>query len=193
MGGRRGFTLVEVVLVLTLIATLSSLAIPLFLNVQQKSRQSEVKANLQALHTAQTTYYLEKSIYAVRMGLLAFEPERGNRFAYFLAPGMVQLRDVANVPACASCAGIGVDTFKHGRALAVDEPTGWVTPTTLLDGPGVGGDCPVCEYMAEAAGQMDEDRGLDIWSISSAGRSHRLWGGCSPGQALHERDDTVLP
>lgn len=57
--GTRGFTLVELMIVVGIIGVLASVAIPSFRNYQLSSKRAEAFANLSSLATAQKAYYAE--------------------------------------------------------------------------------------------------------------------------------------
>ncbi len=51
MKGTKGFTLIELMIVVAIIGILAAIAIPNFLKFQAKSKQSEAKSNLGAIFT----------------------------------------------------------------------------------------------------------------------------------------------
>jgi type IV pilus assembly protein PilA len=60
---RKGFTLIELMIVVAIIGILAAIAIPNFLKFQAKSKQSEAKTNLKAVFTAETAYFGENNTY----------------------------------------------------------------------------------------------------------------------------------
>ncbi|WP_414645174.1 type IV pilin protein, partial [Candidatus Deferrimicrobium sp.] len=50
--GKKGFTLIELMIVVAIIGILAAIAIPNFLRFQAKSKQSEAKTNLGGIFTA---------------------------------------------------------------------------------------------------------------------------------------------
>jgi len=59
-----GFTLIELMIVVAIIAILAAIAIPNFLSFVGKTRRTEVKTNLEGIYKAQSSYYGEKDIYS---------------------------------------------------------------------------------------------------------------------------------
>src|ERR687883_2014072 len=82
---QKGFTLIELMIVVAIIGILAAIAIPNFIKFQARSKQSEAKANLKALFTAEKAFMQEKDRYSSLVGEMGFSPERNNRYAYYLA------------------------------------------------------------------------------------------------------------
>jgi type IV pilus assembly protein PilA len=78
----RGFTLIELMIVVAIIGILAAIAIPNFTRFQSKSKQSEAKTNLKALYTAAKSYLAEKDTFDVGMDIMGFQPEPGYRYTY---------------------------------------------------------------------------------------------------------------
>ena len=56
---RRGFTLIELMIVVAIIGILAAIAIPKFADLLRKSREGATKGNLGALRSALTIYYAD--------------------------------------------------------------------------------------------------------------------------------------
>jgi type IV pilus assembly protein PilA len=68
---RKGFTLVELMIVVAIIGILAAIAIPNFLNFRLKAKTSEAKSNLGAIRSTEVAYYAEWSTW---VGAQAFVP-----------------------------------------------------------------------------------------------------------------------
>jgi len=60
---KKGFTLIELMIVVAIIGILAAIAIPNFLRFQLKAKSSEGKTNLAAIRTAEQSYYSEFGSY----------------------------------------------------------------------------------------------------------------------------------
>ncbi len=62
--GQRGFSLVELMIVVAIIGILAALAVPRFQMFQAKARQSEAKNNLSHIFTLEHSYFGDNDVYA---------------------------------------------------------------------------------------------------------------------------------
>ncbi len=70
----KGFSLVELMVVVAIIGILAAVAVPQFSKFQAKSRQSEAKSSLANLYTAEKSFNAEYAGYATAFQALGFAP-----------------------------------------------------------------------------------------------------------------------
>jgi len=70
---KKGFTLVELMIVVAIVGVLAAIAIPNFLRFRQRAKISEAKANLGAIRVTEHAYYAEHDLY---VGNQAYTPDR---------------------------------------------------------------------------------------------------------------------
>jgi type IV pilus assembly protein PilA len=172
---RRGFTLVELMIIVAVIGLLSAIAIPNFMRYAARSKQTEAKSNLKAAFTTQRSQFQESDKYQTSVRVLNFSPERGNRYYYAFnaAPASVENRSTVNVVTATTDEAVSVDTFKYpgmnpapprspfAPAWAANEG---IAPAAV----GVTGVCPDCNFLADATANIDNEAvGIDHWIVSS--------------------------
>ena len=141
--GKKGFTLIELMIVVAIIGILAAIAIPNFLRFQAKSKQSEAKTNLGGIFTAETAYNAEHDGFA-DLNSISWAPTGTPRYRYTLGTPANDLGNLAVTFAgwgTAPWGGTPTPTFSNA------------TPRSLTAG---------------AQGNVDTDATLDAWVITDS-------------------------
>lgn len=75
-----GFSLVELMVVVAIIGILAAVAVPSVNKYMAKARQSEAKANLSSIYTAEKAFFAEYNIYSGYFGVVGYTPEGQLRY-----------------------------------------------------------------------------------------------------------------
>ena len=107
MKNKKGFTLIELMIVVAIIGILAALAIPDFMKMLAKSKQSEAKTNLGAIFTGQVAYHGEKNTYGSTFNMVAWAPEGQNLYNYYMEAQSIATKKGDPNDACNADAGSG--------------------------------------------------------------------------------------
>jgi type IV pilus assembly protein PilA len=178
--GQKGFTLIELMIVVAIIGILAAIAIPNFLTYQLKSRQAEAKTNLQAIKTSEIAFQAERGCYIgiTAAGVVVPAP------ALKTAPFTWGAGAVATVPALGWCvaggtfAGVFTDIgfkatgnvmYLYGvDATTVAAPGLYTTAASCLLYPGVTGTAATGvlgnnNFVGVAKTNLDGDANVSTW------------------------------
>lgn len=115
----KGFTLIELMIVVAIIGILAAIAIPNFSKFQQRARQSEAKTNLKAFFTAAQSYFAEFGSY--QCNDCGFAPTGKNRYGYSLSSSKtISPLDTSNNTCTASGGTQAATTFSAVAAANID-------------------------------------------------------------------------
>ena len=179
--GQKGFTLIELMIVVAIIGILAAIAIPNFLQYQMKSRQSEAKTNLQAIRTSEIAFQAERGCYigAVPEGVLA--PAGGTKTVpapWGLGLGPTGVGTVW----CAGAAAVATGFFRDMGFVAtgnvnyryIADATALAAPVTIAAScpaaiAGLTGAGPLVQtnFVASASSNLDGDATISFWASSN--------------------------
>ena len=153
---QRGFTLIELMIVVGIIGILVAIAAPNFSRYQSKARQSEAKIALAAVYGAEKSFYSEYSAYLSSFDAIGYAPEGQKRF---YSVGW-------------SAAGGTATGYSGGSATGyyarTAYPAAWSTCTTALSGLAAAlSTADNQSFTASARGQIRDGTNCDHWDIDS--------------------------
>ncbi|MGH7255699.1 MAG: type IV pilin protein [Nitrospirales bacterium] len=151
---QRGFTLIELMIVVAIIGILAAIAIPNFLRYQAKARQSEARLNLGGIFVVEVSYFGEQSRFGSFDEIGFSLAGSSNRYSY-RGP---------NDGGTAGCAATGA------AATACYIPTGLGTGGQSADNSVVPSAASALSgsvgFTATAVTDLDNDPTLDEWHVN---------------------------
>lgn len=166
MNNAKGFSLIELMIVVAIIGILAAIAVPSFQRFQAKARQSEAKTLLSGLYTAEKTYKMEWGIYFGDFRNIGFDPNGNLRFRVgFSGAGVANVIGYQGPGVAASGAAV---QFSTATAYCGAGKTCLETPFGLAF-VAIAGDTPptTTTFVAVAEGDIDGDDAIrDKWTIN---------------------------
>jgi type IV pilus assembly protein PilA len=150
---QKGFTLIELMIVVAIIGILAAIAIPNFLQYQARARQSEGRTNLGGTFVSETAYLGETGRYGSFQEIGFTLASATNRYTY---RGPTNGGNGAN----AGCTQ-GVDCFQTSLPVAGAQAAGAVAAGGTL----AAGGAPAM-FTSTASGNIDGDATLDQWHVN---------------------------
>ncbi len=154
--GQKGFTLIELMIVVAIIGILAAIAIPNFIAYQAKSKQSEAKVSLGAIFTSAVAYQAESQnpqSYAPNViSQIGWQPSGTPRYSFWYQDG-------------AAVGGNGDGT----TVTRFNGSSNATTPCNVTVAPTSGGFSVLASstgFTAGANGNIDGDTACDHWFIN---------------------------
>jgi len=165
---KKGFTLIELMIVVAIVGILAAIAIPNFLTYQAKAKTAEARTNLGAIFTSMTAYKAERPTDTFVGGnffTASWQPAGSSIYTYY----------VDTVAAVCNAPGVPINPVADFLL-----PCGVVNPTATgqVNSPAVAPCAPFANtatagilpaaFVAFAIGNVDSDAVLDCWSMNQA-------------------------
>jgi type IV pilus assembly protein PilA len=166
---KKGFTLIELMIVVAIIGILAAIAIPNFMKFQAKAKQSEAKTNLGAIYVAQLAYFANSNTYADTQAVQT--PVTCNRAVVGGTPNYTTTPDDGTGCFCVmnwEPAGQNRYTYECGAtAHQIDAKLAGGTQLYGTDcTPVLDPDTTGISFIVGAVGNVDSDPEPDCWSIN---------------------------
>ncbi|MGE0527998.1 MAG: type IV pilin protein [Bdellovibrionales bacterium] len=153
----KGFSLVELMVVVAIIGILAAIAIPNFQRFTAKAKQSEAKSNLSALYSAERAFHAEWQVFVSAFQMIGYSPvgtlkyEHGFNNLLTTVPAGYGGPTTGNQNTAGFC-GVPANGCVVNQ---IPVPTGAVTTA-----------CASQTFIAQARGDIDGDPRVDVWQIN---------------------------
>ena len=182
----QGFSLVELMVVVAIIGILASVAIPQYSKFQAKARQTEGKALLASVYTAEKGFFVEANGYTGCLNASGVSPEvtaagstvNTGHYALGFAAAPAVLATVpaglqASPPAGATCAdGAGVTFWTAAKNAATPSTASTISRTALSNTTTVSNAAGAETFVVSVAGFVSSDNtkntdaACDQWTVN---------------------------
>ncbi len=111
----KGFTLVEMMIVVAILGLLAVVALPNFKKYQSRSKTSEAKLQLAAIYTAQQSFYADYTMYATCLKYMGYDPSGEINQRYYLT-GFPTITSAVSPSAMTTAFTMGISTDAQASA-----------------------------------------------------------------------------
>jgi prepilin-type N-terminal cleavage/methylation domain-containing protein len=128
-GARKGFTLVELAVVIVIIGVLAAFGVPRFLKSVERTKASEAFAYLSAVRSAQERYIAKEGVYANDVSLLDIVQAAPKNFGN---PSTIITSNTAGIPKWKLTLTRDSATSSYGAYTVCFTQNGFATESTIL-------------------------------------------------------------
>lgn len=166
----KGFSLVELMVVVAIIGILAAIAVPNYQRFTAKSKQSEAKSNLSAVYSAERAFFAEWQEFQAGFGPIGYQPTGTLRYQHGFSAGNalpINHPQFATNPNPAdfnttigTVCGQGVFGGNGNACRVIIAPINGGAPTGATVTA-----APAAAFVAAAQGDIDGDSTVDRWTI----------------------------